>query len=356
MVRRRDRDDEGRPQSAGADPGPASYGRGGTEPTVTDANVVLGRIDPDFFLGGRTRLDSRVARQAVEKVASRLRLSVEESALGIIEIMNARMEDLIRKVTVGRGRDPRDFVAYAFGGATGLHIADMTAGLGVGRTVIPRQAAVFSAFGIATSDFVRTGQLSAPMVAPLDLGRLNHLFRELEEELSTGFAALGVPRERLVIKRYVDVRFRGQVHEVRVPVPRKELVGEDEPALMSAFEERYEAKYGRGTAYKEAGLELRTLLVRVEGSPIRPPVATAAPGHDPDPAPARKGIRPVYFRKRGWTETPVFDAERLGPGMVIAGPAIVEAPDTTVLADLSQRLEVDRYLNVIMVQVEQARV
>lgn len=337
------------PQSAGANPGPACYGNGGKEPTITDANLVLGRIDPNYFLGGRQRLDLAAARAALQPLGDRLDLSVEETALGMIRIMNARMEDLIRKVTIDRGRDPRDFTAYAFGGATGLHIGSMMRGLGIAEAVIPRQAAVFSAFGIGTSDFVTMKQISAPMIAPLDLARLNNLYQTLEAEAAAELQAMGMPPESIRHQRYADVRFRGQVHEVRVPVPGRDLEPADEPLLMSVFEEHYNAKYGQGTAYTDAGLELRTLAVRTEARLGHAQLVAAAVG-EADATPAIKGRRPVYFAPGGWTDTVIYDSRPLTPGMQLPGPAILEAPDTTILIESGQRLVIDRYLNAILKQ------
>jgi len=335
------------PRSAGARPGPACYGAGGTEPTVTDANVVLGRIDPDYFLGGKITLDRRRAEEAMETVAGPLGLSVEAAAAAVIEIVNSQMADLIRKVTVERGLDPARFAVFGYGGAAGLHVDAYASRLGCDTVVIPRTAAVFSAFGIAVSDVKRVSVLSDPMRAPFDLRQWRTRFEDLEAGLAGDLRAEGLPAEDLAVGWFVELQFRGQVHTVRVPVTAADLEADDGgERIVDRFTELYEARFGRGTAYRKAGVEAMTFVVEGVGAlplPVFEPTAEQAS----DAGAARAGERAVFFADRDDAEeVPVFDAERLRPGHEVVGPALVDAEDTTVLVGAGHRLWVDPFLNL----------
>lgn len=336
------------PHSAGAEPGPVCYGAGGTEPTVTDANVVLNRLNPEFFLGGRRKLEPELAHQVIaEKIARPLGLTVEAAALGIIDILDAQMADLVRKVTIRRGYDPRDFVLLAFGGAGPLHVGAYAGDVGVKQIIIPAHASEFSAWGIAVSDLVYLRQTSEPMLAPFDAERLNHIYRELEEAVRRGLRTGGVDDTAMTMLRSIDMRYRGQIHEVRVPVPTRPLDAGDLAQVQATFEEIYERKYGEGAAYRQAGVEARTYQVRGLGH-IPKPAWVRSQGPDAaDASTALKDTRQVYFRG-GYRETPVYAREKLRAGHKIAGPAIVEAVDTTVLVQPGQSLHLDEYGNSIM--------
>ena len=336
------------PQSAGSRPGPACYGAGGVEPTVTDANLVLGRLNPDYFLGGRLRLDAERARAAVtERIAEPLGLDAEAAAAAIVEIADAQMVDLIRKVTVERGLDPAGFTVFAYGGAAGLHAGAYAAKLGCRHLVVPRTAAVFSAFGIARADVKRVALASEPMEEPFDLARWRARFEEIERSLARELAAERLPVENLVLRRFVDLQFKGQVHAVRVPVTDGDLsAGDAGETVVRRFVELYEAKYGRGTAYRKAGVEATTFVV--EGRAALPvPAAQALAVEGDDASGAVAGERRVFLQERGGFESvPVLDAARLRPRNALEGPALVEAEDTTVLVHARQRLWVDELLNL----------
>jgi N-methylhydantoinase A len=334
------------PQSAGASPGPASYGAGGTEPTVTDANVVLGRIDPEYFLGGRIRLDADLARRAMVTVAEPLGVSVEEAATAVLNIANAHMADLIRKVTVERGRDPSGFTVFGYGGAAGLHVCSYAAKLGCRGVVIPRAAAVFSAFGIAQSDVKRVSVLSDPALAPFDLDRWRKRLDEMEASLVAEFEAERLPTTGLAVRRFVELQFRGQVHAVRVAVDDGDLDAADGgERVIERFLDLYETRFGRGTAYRKAGVEAVTFVV--EGTAALPiPDPGPLPAGPSDSAEARKGNREVYLHDRqAFGPLPVFDADRLRPGHVVEGRALIDAEDTTILVHAGQRLHVDEFMN-----------
>jgi N-methylhydantoinase A len=337
------------PRSAGASPGPACYGAGGSEPTITDANVVLGCIDPGYFLGGRIRLDASRGRAAVERVAEPLGMTAEEAAAAIVGIANSQMADLIRRVTVERGLDPARFVVFGYGGAAGLHAGAYAGTLGCREVCIPRIAAVFSAFGIAVSDLKRVALISDPTPEPFDLGAWRRRFGDLEHSLVRELEDERLTTEGLVFRRFVDLQFKGQVHTVRVPVGDEDLAADDGgEGVIQRFIEMYEGKYGRGTAYRKAGVWAETFAV--EGS-ARLPLALPEPNAlgGADPAAAEKGRRMQYLPELGGFEpTPVFDAERLLPGHRLEGPALIDAEDTTVLVRPGDRLWVDGFLNLRM--------
>jgi len=335
------------PQSAGADPGPVCYGAGGTEPTVTDANVVLNRLNPDFFLGGQRKLNPDLARQAIEtKIAEPLGLSVEEAALGIVDILDAQMADLVRKVTIRRGYDPREFVLLAFGGAGPLHVGAYAGDVGVKEIIIPAHASEFSAWGIAVSDLTYLRQTSDPMIAPFEPERLNEIYDELEAEVQAGLRVGGVDDAAMTMLCYIDMRYRGQIHEVRVPVPTKELNADDLAQVLATFEEIYNRKYGEGAAYRQAGVEARTYQVRGLGQIAKPAWVRQELG-ETDASTALKETRQVYFRG-GYQETPIYARAKLSAGHQIVGPAIIEAVDTTLLVQPGQSLRFDEYGNSVM--------
>ncbi len=335
------------PQSAGADPGPVCYGTGGTEPTVTDANVVLNRLNPDFFLGGKRQLDGELARQAIaEKIAGPLELSVEEAALGIINILDARMADLVRKVTIGRGYDPRNFSLLAFGGAGPLHVGAYAGDVGVQQIIIPAQSSEFSAWGIAVSDLLYLRQLSEPLLAPFSLAELNRLYELLAEEVKAGLRGAGVEEEAMHLTRSIDMRFRGQIHEVRVPVPSGKLTDSVLQEVSSTFQEIYNRKYGAGAAYHQAGIEARTFEIKGHGSIRKNEWVRQELGPE-NAESAIRDRRQVYFGS-GFQATPIYDHAALRPGHRLVGPALIEADDTTILLQPEQSLHLDEYGNSIM--------
>ena len=332
------------PQSAGASPGPVCYGAGGTEPTVTDANLVLGRIDPDYFLGGTQHLDKPRAEKVIgERIADPLGMSVPEAAAGIVEIIDARMADLVRNKTIGRGYDPSDFALFAFGGAGPLHVGAYAIDVGARMIVVPTHSSVFSAFGIAGSDLINVRQASDPMTAPFDLGRLNEVYAVLEKQALADLAANGVADENMTTTREIEMRYRGQVHEIRVPVPGGTLGQADLDGVMAEFGSRYDRRFGRGATFDEAGIEARTLLVRGIGRVVKPEMRPA-PSEGEDPAAARIGEREVFFREMGgFSPTPIFRRVLLRSGNRVVGPAVIEAVDTTIVVHPTQSTRVDEW-------------
>ncbi len=338
------------PASAGARPGPACYAAGGTEPTVTDANLVLGRLNPDYFLGGRMQLHLAAARAAIRtRLAEPLGMEVEDAAAAVIEIVDAQMADLIRKVTIERGHDPARFVVFAYGGAGGLHCDAYSAALGCPEVVVPATAAVFSAFGIATSDAKRVLELSDPARAPFGLVRLRwrQHFEAMEAAIDRELAGQRLPIGAVTFARFVHLQFRGQVHTVRVPVGRRDLEAQDAgAALVRRFIELYEARFGPDTAYAKAGIEAVALSVEAV-APLPKAAFAEVPLGGPDASAAIKQTRAVYLHeRRAFQSIPIYSGAGLRPGHRIAGPALVEAEDTTVLVRSGHRLWVDGHANL----------
>ena len=333
------------PESAGADPGPACYGRGGTRPTVTDADLVLGILDPDNFLGGRIRLDVEAAREVLRReVAEPLGLSVEEAAAGVKRVVDTRMADLLRTVTIERGYDPREFVLHAFGGAGATHAPAFALDV-VDTVLVPAGQSVHSALGAASSDVSVTAELAVPMrlsraagAADADPDEVERVFRDLERWASVALAEQGVPAERRELARAVEVRFTRQTKAL--PVPFRGSV----EALLEDFLARYARRYGAEAVPDTAGFELVTFAVGATGRLPRPqPARHPAATEDARPT----AIRRAYDAATGaFADAPVYDGGQLRPGHRIEGPAIVEYPGSTVALCSGQAARVDELLNI----------
>jgi N-methylhydantoinase A len=322
------------PQSAGADPGPACYSRGGTEATVTDANLLLGRLEPT--LGGKFPLDRAAAEVAVERVAQQVNLDVLRAAEGIIQITCENMAQAIKMVLIDRGRDPRDFVLVSFGGAGPMHACFIARALSIPQVVVPAYAGVASAFGATAMD-VRH-DLEAFFYAPVegtDLGRLNSLYAQLEEQGRQLLAQEATPQGQVSVSRGAQMRYVGQSYEVETPVPDGQLMAASLPQIVQNFHHEHEREYG--VASEQFVPAFVSLGVTVIGQNEKPPIVqvNTAIGKDP-----RKGERRVYFAGH-WLPTPVYDGESLTQGFTLRGPAIVEyahacavlPPDTTAVVD-----------------------
>ncbi len=337
------------PEGAGAQPGPACYGLGGTEPTVSDADLVLGYLNPDYFLGGRMSLDPEAARRVVElRVAEPLGLSVEAAAAGIFRIINAHMSDLIRRATVERGHDPRDFTLFAFGGAGPVHAARYAADLGIRQVVVPLTASVHSATGLVSSDIVYQYGKSDRLLVPAERERVNRNFEELVGRARADLAAAGFEKERVGIERSLDMRYRYQVHELNVGMPEGDAaLSEQELAhIYERFDELYERTYGRGSGYRDAGKEIMNFRLTATGTLDKPRLQRYRLTTG-DPGAAVKGRRKVLFEEfEEPREIPVYGFALLRSGNEIAGPAIIETPVTTIVVNPGDRACMDEYRNV----------
>jgi N-methylhydantoinase A len=337
------------PQSAGAEPGPACYGRGGTEPTVTDALVVLGIIDPDNFFGGRYALDRAKAQAAIDtRIAKPLGLDLQEAAAGIFEVVTARMADLIRKVTVESGHDPREFCLLSYGGAGGAHCATFAAQLGIKRLIVPYAAPVFSALGVALSDITYRHVRSAPMAldAPATIGDGDALLAELAERVRADMRTSGLDPAQAAMRFGVDMRYVGQMNEVPVALRHGGLEAQDGKTLRAHFEALYQQRYGAGTTRAQAPLEVISFLAEAVTTTEKPAFAPLFAGRRPAPAAAPHRQRPVYVRGRGPIQASVHSYATLAPDMPIAGPAIIERESTTIWLPPSASATLDPYGNL----------
>ncbi len=339
------------PGSAGSDPGPVCYQRGGTEPTVTDADVVLNRVSPESFHGGRHTLNREAAQKAIEeRIAKPLGYDTFRAAKGILDIVDARMADLIRKLTVERGLDPRDFVMFAYGGAGPVHVGAYGREIGLKQAIVSPYAPVFSALGIASSDMARHYSRSEPMQQPFDPGQMTRVFTELEGRARDDLLQSRVEMDQgVTLNRFVDMRFRYQVHEIRVPISAESAEvssSQGISALVEDFIALYEQTFGQGTALREAGVEVLTFhvvsIVKAKAAALKKyPEGGSDPGH------ALKGARSVFWDD-AFMDTPIFDQGRLAAGNQINGPAVIEAPNTNILIHPEQRARLDPYLNVVI--------
>jgi N-methylhydantoinase A len=336
------------PGSAGADPGPACYARGGELPTLTDADVVLGRIDPEYFLGGAMRLDRERAMEAVEQhVAKPLRMSVIEAAAGIVRIADSDMTSLARNMTIGEGHDPKHFMVYAYGGLSGIHATSFARELGARGVLAPFTAGIFSAFGICSSDCLQIAEESVLWMPPWEVGPIVSVFDRLKQDVEQRLEADGATPDLMSIECSVDLRYRGQVHEVRVPLGAlRQGVEEAIEGLGDAYRDEYVRLYGEGSALE--GWPIEAIACRVVGrfDPHGQELARHLRAGEGS-AKAQKGSRDVYFEELGgFAATPIYDRLRLQTGHRIPGPAVVESPDTAVLLRPGQSAEVDLLLGL----------
>jgi N-methylhydantoinase A len=327
------------PQSAGAEPGPACYGRGGTDATVTDANLLLGRLEPT--LGGKFTLDRQASEDAVTALARQVNLDTLRAAEGIIQITCENMAQAIKMVLIDRGRDPRDFVLVSFGGAGPMHACFIARALNIPQVVVPAYAGVASAFGATAMD-VRH-DLEAFFYSPVegsDLARLNQLYTRLEEQGRELLAQEATSHARVSIQRGAQMRYIGQSYEVEAPVPLGQLTAPSLPQIVQRFHREHEREYG--VASEQFAPAFVSLGVTAIGQNAKPPIVQTSPTTGEN---LRKGERRVYFAGH-WLPTPIYDGQRIMQRFSLRGPAIVEyehscavlPPDTTAVVDQLENL------------------
>jgi len=335
------------PQSAGSRPGPACYGLGGEQATVTDADLVLGYLDPGAFLGGRMELRRDLALAALARLGKALAMEPEEVAVGVFRIINAHMADLIRKSTIEQGHDPRECVLVAYGGAGPTHAVFYGHDIGSKAILVLADSTAFSAEGMLTCDVTHTEQASRLMTTPLaadDLARLGRDFELLERRVLDQFEREDAAAADVSLSRWLSVRYRLQVHSLEVEVDPGEHGPDAGERIARRFEERYRQLYGEGALLAGGGLEIERH--RVVGRRALAPISFAQ--HQPgerDAAPAQRGERDAYF-EGGFRATPVYDGSRLQAGNVVDGPAIIERMGDSVVVPPDYQAEVDQYLTL----------
>jgi len=335
------------PESAGAVPGPACYGAGGTEPTVTDANLVLGRLGADAFLGGEMRLDARAAEKALyTRIASPLGMGTIEAAEGIIEIAVAKMAHAVKAVTTQRGLDAGNFTLLAYGGAGPLHATAVARELGITRVLIPRAPGHFSALGMLHSDlrydYVHT---EFAKLAALDFARYEEAFAALETQGREAVKAARVPVREIRVSRALDMRYVGQEHLVTIDVPVELFARADRAAIKTLFDKEHEIRYGTSVANEPA--EIASLRTTVTGILTKPEFERVRPGGmEPSPKASRERREACFAGE--FVATPVFDRDALLSGNCIEGPALIEEHASTTVLMPGDRLSVDPLGNLVI--------
>ena len=319
------------PRSAGADPGPACYGRGGEEPTVTDANLVLGRINPGYFNGGRITLDADAARRSVERLAGPLGMSLDDTSLGIVRVVNANMTKGIAAVTIERGIDVREFSLLSFGGAGGLHAIDLARDLEMTEAVIPPMAGTFSALGLLVTEtrydyVIALGGVATGRIVPSEI---EARYAEMEDNALSSLADQGFIGDAVRLARAADLKVAGQTYELSLPIPGGgEFDGDTLAALVRSFGDLYRARY----AFFFDGEPIEIVNLRLGAFGLRDvPDLPEVAGAGVDPSSAFKASRTAYFGHAGRLDTPVYDRAGLAPGMIVDGPALIEEETSTTL-------------------------
>ena len=336
------------PQSAGADPGPVCYGRGGEEPTITDANLVLGRLDPEYFLGGKMKLDVEGATKAIEsKCAKPLGLDLLEVALGIVEIANTAMVNALRRISVQRGYDPREFMLVAFGGAGPVHANRLADQLEIPKTLIPMSPGITSATGLLVTDLKH--DYSNTLIQPideLDLSAIENTYVGMENQGHTALSNEGMEENSIRFIRQVDVRYIGQSYELGIVVEPGKFDGVRRDQILEEFHKEHERAYG----FSAPGEPVEIVAIRLTAvgdiaKPTLREIGKTSGGVDS----ARRTTRSVYFAEsKGFVDCPVYDRYKLSSGDVLQGPAIIEEMDSTTIIHPEYKGDVDRYGNIFL--------
>jgi len=328
------------PQSAGADPGPASYGWGGDKPTVTDANVLAGRINPDYFLGGEIPLRVDLATKAMQPVADSFHLSTEDAAMGVIRLADSDMINALKLVSVRRGYDPRDFIIVAFGGGGAMHAGAITRELRVKKAVIPTNPAVFSAWGMLVTDlrqdFIRTLIRRTDQIDPAEV---ESFFTGMEEQAMELMLEQHITKDRVVFQRFADMRYMGQEHTVKVPLPAGRITAEKIPEINKRFNGLHEHAY---TFRLESPIELVNYHLTAFGI-VEKPELNKIDGKGLSLKEAKKGTRNVNFDELGFHESPIYERDRFPANEYVQGPMVIEEPASTTVVFPDQRMKRDEY-------------
>lgn len=339
------------PQSAGAVPGPICYSRGGEVPTTTDADVVLGYLDADNFAGGTMKLDKEGATRGLQKLADELGMSLYELASGVAQIAEFQMADLVRKATIQKGLDPREFVLFAFGGAGPVHMAVTAREAGIKRVVVPQgdTASTWCAFGAASADTLHVNEQVRIMSSPFDVAKINAVLGELAAKGRAQLEEDGIAVAQQKFRYSIDMRHRGQINEVEVDLDKPALAEADLDDLRARFVRRYEQLYGRGASLPGARLECVTFRVRASAQARKPKLIAADTLVKEVPATAKTSERQIYWAEwKKLASTPIYDGYQLLPGNAIDGPCVIETTTTSIVVHPGQRVEVDALRNFVI--------
>ena len=331
------------PQSAGAVPGPAAYGRGGENATTTDANLALGRINKDYFVGGEVKADMKAVDRALAAVAKKLKVSKEEAARGIVRIANHNMAGALKLVSLNRGYDPRDFTLVAFGGGGGMHAVALAQELGIRKVVIPRAADVFSAWGMLMSDLRRDFFVTRLInLRPENAGKISDLLKEVGHTALNQFKREGIGSRQVRFVRYGKFRYENQEHSVEIQLPEGSIGAKTLAKIAEDFHQAYEREY---TYRLDAPIEFVGvhLVAFAEVGKLKP---TKLPKTGRKVAQAKKGQRKVNFALEGIHNSDIYDGHLLEPGMKFGGPAIIETSGTTMVVHPGNQVQIDDYGNV----------
>jgi N-methylhydantoinase A len=338
------------PRSAGARPGPVCYGLGGQQATLTDVLLLIGYLDPNTFLGGTVALDCAAARRVfAAQIAEPLRMSVEDAAFGIYQIAAAQIFDLIHKITVERGLDPRDFVLHAFGGTCGILAGTFAPELKVKRAVIPYTASVNCSLGLVAADIVHEYSVSKTVPVPAPAEVVNKLYGPMVENALSQLKLEGFSEEQILLQWSVDLRYGRQVHEVTTSVRAETPLDQTGmQRLIDDFEQLYEQKFGRGSAYREAQMEMTAFRLTARGLMARPHIERSALAGSCSKH-AKIGERDVLVvARKGLGRATIYDFLKLRPGNVIEGPAVIQTPITTIVVGDRQTAQLDGFRNIIL--------
>mgnify|MGYP003303527362 FL=1 len=338
------------PESAGAVPGPICYDQGGEIPTVTDAALVLGYIAVDSFANGTIQLNRGNAEDAIASIGEQLGRDLMETAAGIVKISEFQMADLIRRMTIQKGFDPRDFVLFAFGGAGPMHAGVFAFELGVQKVIVPQGniASTWCGFGAASADILHIVEQVDIMLSPFNAAALNERFDSLRQRVNEQFAEDGVPTDQQQLQISLDMRHKGQINEVEVVITTP-LSDRDVETLHAQFLERYELIYGKGASLPWAKLEAVTFRIRAFAKTPKPDlVPQEISGSQVEPV-AQVSVRPIYWSEPKQTvETPIYSGAKLMSGNQICGPAVIETTDTTLVVHPGRQVDVDAFGNFVV--------
>lgn len=331
------------PESAGSNPGPVAYGLGGNSPTTTDAHLVTGRLSAKNF-DYEVNM-SQVKEVMNEKIAAPFNVSTEDGALGIIQIANSNMLNALRLISVRKGYDPSDFAMVAYGGGGPMHAAALGKELGVKKVIIPVSSAVFSAWGMLQTDLRRDYiQTFVESFERIDFKKINGKWKEIEQNATAEFIEEGMETSGIIFTRYLDMRYAGQEHAVKVPVPSGKWTEETREQIISSFHELHEQNY----TFNLPNTETEIVNIHLTGFGQVDKIKPLELQESPDGENALLEMRDVYFEDDGWVETAVYVRDKMGKGMTVQGPAIIEEKQTSTLLYPKQKLTIDKYGNLII--------